>query len=157
MSGPVLTLVLIVVVGGAAGNEPPTPNIRVVAIQATNEGREPGKIHFDPGLGEVRAAVADLKFDTYRKIRAATLQAPYNKETEFQINPKYTLFVKPLSRERTGQVRLNIRIEMPPKDKKKKPIKAIETTVAAAPEKQFKLRGLKLDNGELVVVISVKN
>jgi hypothetical protein len=45
---------------------------------------------------------------------------------------------------------------MPPREEGGKPVNAVSTTLVIGPGKQFKLRGLKNEDGELVIVISLK-
>lgn len=131
----------------------PPADVAVYAIYATNENRpEP---EFDPALAPVRHAVSDLGFDTYRKIKADVISAPFGKETGFPINEKYTLYIKPLNRQDI-QTRINVRVELAPRSQQERPKTAVTTVVAMAPSKQVKLRGLKMDKGELVIVLALK-
>ena len=141
-------------VAGSDKPEPPPVHVSVVAVYASLENRK--EKDFGPDTAGIESAVADLAFDTYRKVKTALLRAPFREETRLPLTPKYTLCVEPLSRGKTGQVRLNIRVTMPPRKKGQKPIAVIATTVVTGPGKQFKLRGLKHGRGELVVVLSLE-
>ena len=154
-----MSLVVLTWVMGAAlapsGDLPPSlVSVRIVTMQATLEDR-PSKL-FDPEVEGMRAAVSDLEFDTYRTLNITTVSSQLNDETQIQLTPKYTLYVTPLSRERNGHVRVSVRVEMPPREEGGKPVNAVSTTLVIGPGKQFKLRGLKNEDGELVIVISLK-
>ncbi len=139
------------------GEDLPPVDVTVIAVQACKEGRR--EKHFDPGTEQIRDAVADLEFDTYHKVKSAAFKAPYSDETRTSITKRYRLCVKPLSRGRDGRIKLELRLQiMPEKDaRKREPINALVTTVVAADDKKFKLRGMKLDKGELVVVLAVRS
>lgn len=132
----------------------PPINVNVVGVLATNENR--GQQSIDPALAEVKPALSDLSFDTYRKLCDQTMSAPFGRDTRCTLNDKYTLIVNPISKEENGQVRLNLRVEMAPKKPTDKPVTAVSTTIVIAPGKQFKVRGLKADLGEVVAVISLQ-
>lgn len=132
----------------------PPVRVNVVAVQASRENR--GLRYFERGLDDIRGAVADLEFDTYRKLSSATFPAAFNEETRFEISPKYTLCITPLSREPTGQVRLTVNVQLTSEHHRNKPVNALTTTLSIGRGKQVKLRGLKLDVGELVVLISLR-
>jgi hypothetical protein len=132
---------------------PPPVDIAIYAIYATNENR-PEPV-FDPALAPVRHAVSDLAFDTFTKIRADVVSAPFGEETAFPINDKYSLYVKPLNRQDI-QTRMEVRVELAPRSPQERPRTAVTTTVVMAPSRQVKLRGLKMDKGELVIVLALK-
>jgi hypothetical protein len=153
-----MSLMPIIVIAGALlaptqSGQPPPISISVVAVHATTQG---GAKQFDAGLESVRAALADLEFDRYRKLSAAVVSAPFNQESSVDLGSGYSLFVTPLARERNGQTRINVKVQMASKEAGGRPVNAVATTIMIAPGKQFKLRGLKMDPGELVVVMSLE-
>jgi hypothetical protein len=148
-----LALIIGVVVAQADKVQPEPVKISVVVVHATKEG---GAKQFDPGLDKVRSALADLEFDRYEELRSVKMTAPFNEETIFDLTSGYKLCVSPLSRERNGQVRINLKVQIDPREPDGPPVNALTTTIAIGPGKQFKLRGLTLERGELVVVISVE-
>lgn len=135
---------------------PPQDTVRVdvVAVHAFSENR--GARVFDKDLLNFKDALADLEYDTFHQLSTTTLRAPLNQEATYQINSRYKLCVKPLSRESSGQVRLNVRVEMKTNARDSKPVNAVSTTLLISPEKKLKVRGLKLDNGELVIVLMLR-
>jgi len=149
----------IALVGAGVTQPPPARSqnavkVDVVAVHAFSENR--GARVFDKDLQDLKEALSDLEYDTFRRLSATTLRAALNQEATYEINSRYKICVKPLSREPSGQVRLNVRVEMKTGAARAKPINAITTTLLIGPEKKLKLRGLKLDNGELVVVLMLR-
>jgi len=136
------------------GGPPPPPpvSISVVAVHATSEG---GAKQFDPGLEGVRHTLDETGFDRYRKLSAATISAPLEQESSIDLGSGYALLITPLSRERNGHVRMHIRLRMDRKPPRGQSLNAVDTTIAIGPGKQFVLRGLKMDRGELIVVMSL--
>ena len=58
---------------------PPPVRVAVVAVQAFNK-EHPGK-QYERGLEPVKAALDDLPYNTYRRLDAASVTAPFNEET----------------------------------------------------------------------------
>jgi hypothetical protein len=133
---------------------PPPVRVAVVAVQALNKERS-GK-QYDRGLEGVKGALDDLPYNTYRRLDATIAAAPFNEETIVPLTDRHRLYLRPLSREPKQHVRLNVRLHMTRKPEAgRAPVTAINTTVIAGPNRQVKLRGVKLDEGELVVVITL--
>ncbi len=143
-------LIAAIALGAPAGEEP--VSMSVWAVQATQEGHSPKQ--FEAGLESIRGAVADLPFDTYRKVQALTQTLPAGQETRVAIDARYTLFLKPLDTDPEGRIRLEVRVELAPKAPQDKPVTALSTRLALAPGKQAKVGGFKLEQGELVIVLS---
>jgi len=152
------TGILIVALAAGEGNaiKPEAVTVSMVAVRATIEGRE--EKHFDAGLEAIRKAVADLPYDTYRKVKSSKTPAPFDQETKIGINKEYSLYVTPLAKKSDGRIRMKARIEMQPKDEKKKAINTHVTTALLKPGKKLKFcGGMKADGGELVVIISIED
>ena len=139
---------LLALSSGTADN---TVSLSIWAAQATTEHR--AEKHFDPGLEPIKKAVEDLAFDTYRKVKTAKQAAPLGKQSRTPLDGKYTLCVTPVSKEPDGRGRLELRIEIAPKEKDDKPVNALTTRVLMKPGEMMKLRGLKMDPGEMIIVI----
>ena len=110
---------------------------------------------YDAELESLRPALADLDYDTFKKVSISRLPVTFNEETNIEVTPEYVLHVTPLSVEKNGMVRLNVRLELRSKQEGRPPRNAIATTLATAQNRLFMLRGLKMENGELVVVMKV--
>jgi len=128
-------------------------SVTMVAVQATREGH-PQK-SFGPGLEGVQRALAGLDFDTFVRVQSAEIPSPYGQEQTIHINTKYTLHVTPVSLQDDGRVRLRARITAKSRDGSQT-VNALDTTLQIKPGMQLNLGGLRLDPGELILVISVK-
>jgi hypothetical protein len=128
-----------------------TVTLKIWAVAASQEGRE--ERHFDPGLEAIREAVGDLNFDTFRKIQIDQKRLETDKETRIPLNATYALCLKPLSRDAEGRIRMEIRVEMQPKEPGSRVLNIISTRMALPPNQMAKLGGAKLEKGELVVVL----
>jgi len=113
--------------------------------------------HFDPGLEEIREAVATFPYDTYRKVSSETSTLAPNEEAKFAVNSAYTLFLTPLDKDENGRLRVRVRIEeKSTRNGAPVTITALNTTSAIAPGKHLMLGGLPLSEGKLIVFISLK-
>lgn len=173
-------LLIAVVMFAAEGDQPLTKpvSVEVVAVQASRETpaapsepspakpEDPKKIKqkFDPGLERIRPVVEDLPFDTFKKLKSAKLSINPNKEERCAITDRYTLFLTPLAKDKEGRIRVQVRVvekikkkvEDVGKDKEKVVERQLlATTSAVAPKKPLRLGGMKLDKGELVVILFV--
>jgi hypothetical protein len=112
---------------------------------------------FGPGLENVQRALEGLSYKTFRRIDGFERSAKYQSESAIRLNDRYTLFVRPMSKDDQDRVRMNVRIEMAPRKRGDAPIDVVsDTSVALVPGKQVNLGGLKLDEGELIVVLWVR-
>lgn len=142
-------------------------SVEVVAVQATEEGRE--RPVFQQGLGEaIGSAVNHLPFDTYRRLRQTEVTAPFREETSVSITPEYTLHITPLSREDRGRIRMETRLEKELSKEednargghngettKKRTMNALKTTSIVVPGDKLCFGGFSLDQGELLLVLTV--
>jgi len=151
---PVGLILIAVSVVGADEHVPSEPvTLSVVAVEASNQGR-PQKT-FGPGLDSVQRALIGLSFDTFNRVSSAEMPVPYGTEQQIFINAKYTLYVQPVSQADDGRVRIRARVTMKSRDGTKT-ANAIDTTLLITPGTHLNIGGLKLDTGELILVVSVK-
>lgn len=137
----------------------PPVSLTITAVQATNDGRT-GK-DFGPGLEKLRSVLTSLDYDSFRVVKSLESPAPFNQETRLPLTDTHTLCVTPLSKESDGRVRIRTRIE-----EKARPgaargapgtvRTAVDTTSAIAPGKPLLIGGLRLEKGQLAVVIQMK-
>ena len=130
-----------------------TVHLKMTAMRGSVEGVDP-KV-FDKGLADIRDAVRDLPYDTYHKVVASETRAPFQKETRFKIDKRYTLCVTPESEDEHHSVRMQLRIEERVPDKPDKTVNAIKTTITIVPGHKIKFHGLDMDPGKLVVVLAI--
>ena len=126
--------------------------VNMVAVQALNEGRETQ--YFDPALLGIRQSIQGLDYDTFREVRTTNQSLKYDKETKITINERYTLCLKPVKKDDHGRIRVQARIEMAPRREGDAAINALsDTTLLMMPGKKLNLGGLKLEKGDLIVVL----
>lgn len=150
-------LIAIVLVPGAATVQADSNQvtISVHAVRLLNEGH--GGKRFDPELADVRSALIGLDYDTFRKIKIIRGTIPYGSESKFNLDGQYSLHITPLDKGADGRIRVKIRLDMAPKKTGGKPTKVLSTEQRMPPGKQtkFGVGGAHLDQGELVVVLSL--
>jgi hypothetical protein len=179
-------VILLIVSAVGADEETSEPfTVTVIAASATKEGlamaqksseygglvksmvaqddKKKDKRHFDPELKGIEQAVADLPYDTYRKVNVITEKVKMNEDAEFVIDPTYTLHVTPVEKDDQNRVKLDLRIdekveEEDPATHEKKVVvqKALAMTGFIVPGKTLRLGGLKLKEGRLVIVLTVE-
>lgn len=146
-----LMLLLVALTASAQESQVAPAHVVMIAIKASDE--EPA--FFDPSLDAVRGALSDIKLNSFRELQSARADLPYGSETALEISKRYTLYVLPQSKSDDGRVRAKVRITLAPRAGGAKPVDAVNTTVLMAPGKYVKIRGLKLEGGELVVLLTV--
>jgi hypothetical protein len=129
-----------------------TVTLSVTAVRATTEGNRPK--HFDQSVAPCRKSLVNLRYDTFRKLKVVTEAATFGKKTRIPLNDQYTLYLTPLERQKDGRVRVKATISMK-KGPDDKVVNALETTLALPPGNPLNLGGMKLDKGDLVIVLSV--
>jgi hypothetical protein len=114
--------------------------------------------YFEAGLESIRDAAATLPYDTYKKIKSESSNIAFGKESQFEINGRYTLRLTPLDRDSQGRLRIKVSVdEKSVRDGNQHTVTAVETTSAIAPNKYLVLGGrLPLDEGQLVIFVGAK-
>lgn len=121
------------------------------AVQATREGH-PDKV-YGHGLDPVTSQLADLPHDTFSLIVDGGLGANFGSKAEAVITPQYKLRIEPVDEE-NGRVRIRLVVEY--EKEPGKLINAVDTRIVLTPGKQVRLGGLKLDEGDLVIIFSAR-
>jgi hypothetical protein len=113
---------------------------------------------FDPGLENVKSALAELPYDTFRLVKSATMTVELKKESIQEITKSYTLHVTPIEKDGEDRLRVKVWIEQKRANDPDSPSRrAIDTTSALAKGKPLVLGGLTLDGSSLVVVLTVED
>lgn len=161
------TLLVLAVLLSAQGDKPLTApvDVTVTAIRATlveraTDDKQPQK-DYGPGLEQVRPALRDLDFNTFRLVKNAQSSVKPGEETKFAINDRYSLYLTPIGRDTEDRIRVSVQIKEKVKKKvdgKEKVVlrQALSTTCAVVAGKPLRLGGLKLDEGQLVVIVVVR-
>lgn len=153
---------------------PPSPvSVMLIAVRATHRGHE--EREFDSSVASIKETVKDLKqFDDFRKLRALKTLAPYGKDTKIPLNREYTLILTPIERISHNRIRCTIRVQMRVKEEpeekddrdnskdhsegenpERKYKEILRCKLVAVSEKPFKVGGLKLEEGQLVLVLTL--
>ena len=103
----------------------------------------------------VKSAIASLSYDTFEKLGSSEATIPFGEKSTFFINQKYSLVVEPTAVDDQGRIRLKTQVMMKMK-KGDETVKALDTMLVMAPGKHLNIGGLKLDDGDLIVVLSVR-
>ncbi|HOD49494.1 MAG TPA: hypothetical protein PKY01_01045 [Candidatus Hydrogenedentes bacterium] len=164
------TLILTPLAAQEASEARPAPvHVSLIAVQATYRGHQERK--FDDSIVSIRETVEDLKqFDDFRKLREAKTVVTYGEETKIPLDSRYTLFLKPIEQASHDRIRCDVRVHMRVEEQEKKPDGAsgeqsaepkykevLRCTLVAVSEKPFKVGGLKLDEGQLVLILTLRN
>lgn len=130
--------------------------LTVTAIQATTEKRD-GKL-IPPDLRAYEKSLSKVNHNTFKKLKQARASAEMGKESKTVLTDRYTLIATPQRRDDDGRVHIAFRIEEKANDARglnNKTIVALQFTVSAAPGANIVPDGLPLDDGALVLVITV--
>lgn len=157
--------VAIIVHASAAGETLTKPvQVEWFAVQATHEGREDGALDFGQGLEAVRDAIETfvekkrLDLDTFARLAHEKVKAPPNVESKLGINDRYTAYIKPLTRDDQGRIRVTVRIEETSERDGKKTVRdALNTKSSVAVNSPLLLGGLKLDRGNLIGALFISD
>ncbi len=149
-----VTLLMLGVLFSLECHGEPQSDLKMWAVEASTEGKE--RPTFDKGLESITAVLAPLPHNVYRKVSTGTHRLSTTGNTRININKTYTLETASPVRSDDGRYRIQLRILMPSTETPEKEIKALDIEVLLKPDKQFLVRGLKLEKGkELVLVLSL--
>lgn len=127
--------------------------ISVWAVQALQTGGK--EKQFDSGAQAVRKAVEDLPFDTFRGIFSGGVTMPTGKEARLTLNDTYSLLLQCPSREGEDAVHLDVAVELAPTAPGEPPRKAVQSCMVVRTEKMVRIGGLKMNEGEMIVVLKM--
>lgn len=152
-----------------APEETPSPvSVALIAARATHQGHE--ERQFDSSIASIKETVKDLKqFNDFRKLRTLKTVAPYGKDTKIPLDNEYTLLLTPIERASHNRIRCNVRVQMriekKPEEKQEndsegetgepKYKEVLRCTLVAVSGKPFKVGGLKLEEGQLVLILTL--
>jgi len=104
----------------------------------------------DPEIKPVEGLLKSLPYTSYEKIAVDEKETPDGVETQFTINPAYSLVVRPNGRDGQGAAKLDIHVDL---TQDGNVVKALTAQASAKPGDALLLRGMPLPPGELVVVL----
>lgn len=133
---------------------PTSATFDVLAVHATREGKTSPEI--PSTLDSVSKILGSPPFDTYDMFDMVSQEegeAPFAQETRIPINDRYSFHVTPSQNPSTGEIDIESRIAMLENGKT---IDALWAKGKVAPGKPLVFRGLPMDDGELVVLVRLK-
>ncbi len=104
----------------------------------------------DGDLTPIESVLKALPYTDYTRISVDERETPEGVETQFPINPVYTLAVQANGKDAQGAEKLDIHVDLMQDGKL---IKALTAQAAAKPGDALLLRGMPLTPGELVIVL----
>ena len=155
--GVALAAVLLLLLAPAASaTDRAEVTLSIWAVQAVREGRD--TVEVDPALDPVRNELRGLPYDTYRSLLNTNQRCPRDAKVALPLTGRYTLLIKFLEEMDDGRLRIELSIEMPPPPEmnRAEPVVVLSTILKLSPEKQVKLGGMKLEQGDLIVVLAAR-
>lgn len=142
---------LIGIAGTGTDAAPGAPVLSAWAVQARAEGRATKT--FDPKLAPVRRVLEGLPFDSFTCLGDYSQPVPLNHEVGIPVSGRHTLFLKPRERLADGRLLLDLRVEMPSREVRGKPVAALKAELKLIPGELLNVRGFHLEEGELILVL----
>ncbi len=125
----------------------------VWAVQAVKTGS--GEKQFDSAAQPVRKAVEDLPYDTFRGVFTGSATVPPGADKRLTLNTTYTLLIQCRAREGKNAAHVDITVELPPESPGGAPRKAVQSCMVLCSGKMVRIGGLKMNEGEMVVVLEM--
>jgi len=145
-----LAVVAVALVGQPdADAAPQQAAFTVWAVRATE--KYPDSVHYAPGTEDIRTALADLPYDSFELLQRSAPTVSSGKPQSVALGEKYTLNITLVAVEADRRAKIDIAVEMQGKDGKR--VSVLESRMTLSPGRLVKLRGLRLDNGELIAVL----
>jgi len=128
--------------------------IAVWAVQAVKTG-SPEK-RFDAASLPLRNVIEDLPYDTFRGVFSGSATVAPGTENRLALNDSYTLLVQCRSRESKDKAHIDISVELPPAQAGGACRKAIQSCMVLCTGKKVRIGGLKMKEGEMIIVLEMK-
>jgi hypothetical protein len=130
--------------------------LSIWAVQAVREGHN--TIEMDPALVPVRDELRGLPYDTFRSLLITEKGCPRDADASLRLTDRYTLVTKFIEEMNDGRLRIELCILMPPPPEysSQEPVVVLTTVLKLSPGKQVKLGGMKLEVGDLIVVLAAR-
>lgn len=123
--------------------------VQVVAVQA----RQTGTPASDPSLKPFQAALKKLPYDTFDLIYQHEQSAQYGAPSIFPLNDTYTAIATLKGSSSQGQVEIELSVKVKQEQQELDALRATGTIPRGQP---VILRGMELPEGELIVLLTVK-
>ncbi|HPO84870.1 MAG TPA: hypothetical protein PLN86_03370 [Candidatus Hydrogenedentes bacterium] len=129
---------------------------QVYVVKATKENKEKQTTNAIPA--EVSKTLENLNYRHVTLIKSPRFTTAFGEAFQFNIENRYDVSITPLEKADATRFRIRVLIEenMPMPDGTIQKRKALESVGALVPEKFLSFCGLKLEEGELVLVVSIQ-
>jgi hypothetical protein len=124
----------------------------VTAVHATDV-RE-GEASFDVRSAVFRELLSPLPYDRFETAMQTEIELARETKAQVRLNARYTLGVSDTEAQPDGHVKCVVRVYGSPSDGRE-PVKLLEMTVRLAPDKPVMIRGLRMDEGEIVIFLNL--
>ena len=137
---------------------PPEPGGEVVCfsvwgVQVIKTGQTPKQ--FDAAAAPVRRAVEDLPYDVFRGIYTGETKVRPGAEARLAVNSAYTLVITCQERRGQNAAHIDIAVELVATPSDAPARRALQTSMTVCTGRKVRLGGLKLDEGDLVIVLEM--
>lgn len=145
-------LAAVVLAASAMFTSPPPVQVDYWSVQAVQEHH--GEKQYGRGLEALQPVLRDLPHDTFTLLAHGTLTANYGSQASTDITSGYWLQVSPVEEESPGRVRMQVSVT---KQRSGGPaVRALDTRLVMARNSKVRLGGMKLEKGEMVLVLSAR-
>lgn len=129
---------------------------QIYVVKATKENKEKQTTNAIPA--EVSKTLENLNYRHVTLIKSPRFTTAFGEAFQFDIDNRYVVSITPLGKADATRFRIRVLIEenMPMPDGTVQKRKALESVGAVVPGKFLSFCGLKLEEGELVLVVSIQ-
>ncbi len=142
-------MAMLLVLSGSAYAE---TTISISAIQATGQGS--GAKQLDDASKTYQRLLSDLPYTNFKEMKHSRVSTQPTKEHRVQIGTRYTAYLSVADRSEGTRVNVNVRITVTSRTSGKT-VTAVESNLRLAQDKPVLIRGLKIEDGELLVVLNL--
>ncbi len=124
----------------------------VTAVHATD--RETSSKSYDDTSRGFEELLESVEFDTFKTVKRQSVTLAPGQDLDIPINSRYTLAMKDTELQSDGHVKSLIQVFGLPRNASE-PVKVLEMNVRLAPGKPVMIRGLRMDEGEIIAFIQM--
>ena len=125
----------------------------VWAVQGLKTGQTPKQ--FDAAAEPVRRAVEDLPYDVFRGIYSGGTAVAPKTASRLELNASYTLVITCQERKGNNAAHIDIAVELLSTQAGAPPRQALQTSMTVCTGRKVRLGGLKMAEGDLVIVLEM--
>lgn len=122
------------------------------SVQAVEENG--GQKEYGQGLDALKTVLQDLPHDKFTLLSNGSLNANYGSQASADLTSGYRLQVSPVEEESPGRVRMRVSVSYTLGGGPA--VNALDTRVVLGTGRKMRLGGMKLEKGEMVLVLSAR-